>query len=46
VNISDFVDVMLSVENEPMRVNNARFASEDDLQQFAHAIMSVGASKV
>lgn len=46
LNISDFVDVMLSVENEPMRVNNARFASEDDLQQFAHAIMSVGASKV
>lgn len=46
VNISNFVDVMLSVENEPMRVNNARFASEEDLQQFAHAIISIGASKV
>lgn len=36
----NFVQVMQSVENAPMRQNNCRESSVEDLQRFAHTILS------
>lgn len=38
--VDRFVETMLSPENEPMRLNNCRLASENDLRQFAEQILS------
>jgi alcohol dehydrogenase class IV len=39
-NVDIFVETMLSPENEPMRLNNCRLATEKDLRQFAEQILS------
>ncbi|ACJ33562.1 iron-containing alcohol dehydrogenase [Anoxybacillus flavithermus] len=38
--VDRFVETMLSSENEPMRLNNCRLATEKDLRQFAEQILS------
>jgi alcohol dehydrogenase class IV len=39
VDVNRFVQIMLSEENAPMRLNNCRLAEEADLKQFAEAIL-------
>jgi alcohol dehydrogenase class IV len=38
--VDRFIETMLSPENEPMRLNNCRLATEKDLRQFAEQILS------
>lgn len=38
--VDQFVEIMLSEENKPMRLNNCRIPSEEDLRQFALKILS------
>lgn len=38
--VDQFVEIMLSEENKPMRLNNCRFPSEEDLRHFALKILS------